>query len=135
MNLKHIIFAILLLSSLFSFSQFKITGIIKNNKNVPLNKGQIYNATGGLLAESNLSGEFTFTLNKKEITLLFYSDNYRIKNIKLISSQYKNISIVLDDFEEELSEIQIKSRKQKVFELKRLKDVEGTSIFAGKKQR
>jgi Fe(3+) dicitrate transport protein len=30
-------------------------------------------------------------------------------------------------------EVEVKSRKQKIFELKRLSDVEGTSIFAGKK--
>ena len=46
---------------------------------------------------------------------------------------FANLKVTLESFSEDLSEIQIRARKEKVFELKRLKDVEGTSIFAGKK--
>ena len=65
--------------------------------------------------------------------VLFYSENFKLKELVVFKNKSSNLSIILNSFSEELSEIQIKSRKKKIFELKRLKDVVGTSIYAGKK--
>lgn len=122
-----------LLMSFATFSQYTISGTVVNQKNKTLNKVQIYNETGGLLAETNIKGKFTFSTDKKQISLVFYVDNYSVKNVYLISNKYENVQVILEELSEELSEIQIRANKQKVFELKRLKDVEGTAIYAGKK--
>ncbi|PQJ78260.1 TonB-dependent receptor family protein [Polaribacter porphyrae] len=115
------------------YSQFTVSGIVVDNDKKPLNKVQLYSENGRFLTETLITGKFTFTTKKERITIIVYSESYRIKNIKLNKTNYQNVTITLEGFEEELSEIQIKSRKQRVFELKRLKDVEGTSIYAGKK--
>ncbi|MGY0407217.1 MAG: TonB-dependent receptor family protein, partial [Polaribacter sp.] len=115
------------------FGQYKITGMVVSEGNNPINKVQIFNETGGLLAQTGVLGKFSFTTKKQEIPLIFYVENYRLKNVFLKSENYVNAKIMLESFSEELSEIQIKSRKERVFELKHLKDVVGTSIFAGKK--
>jgi len=122
-----------LLVNSFIYSQFTINGIVKNNKGKLLNKVQVYNEDGGLLAETNIKGAFSFTTDKVEIALLFYTENYRLKRVVIKPSQKEKLEIILEDFAEELSEIQIKTRKQRIFKLRKLKDVEGTSIFAGKK--
>jgi len=115
------------------FSQYKVTGTVVSQENIPINKVQVYDENGKLLAQTGVLGKFTFSTEKKEIPILFYVENYRLKNLFLSSENYVSIKVVLENFTEELSEIEIKARTEKVFELKRLKDVEGTSIFAGKK--
>ena len=45
----------------------------------------------------------------------------------------QTLTITLERLSQELSEVEIIAQKEKVFELQRLKDVEGTAIFAGKK--
>jgi Fe(3+) dicitrate transport protein len=119
--------------SIIAFSQYKVSGTVISNENKLLNKVEILDKYGGLLATSNTLGKFSFTTIKSSISLVFFIENYELKTINLIPENYQNIKIVLDTFSEQLSEIQIKANKRKVFELKRLKDVVGTSIYAGKK--
>tara|TARA_R110002167_G_scaffold106905_1_gene273840 strand:- start:7964 stop:10393 length:2430 start_codon:yes stop_codon:yes gene_type:complete len=128
-----ILFILLLLFQTVIFSQYKVSGTVVNSKNGSLDKVQIYSENGGLLTETNPLGKFTFSTNKKEIPLIFYIENYKIKNVYLKIDRYDNAQIILEPFSEELSEIQITTRREKVFELKRLQDVEGTAIYAGKK--
>lgn len=132
MKFKIISF-LFLLTSFATFSQYTVTGTVINQNKKALNKVQIYNKTGGLLAETNVQGKFIFSTDKKAISLVIYVDNYRVKNMDVTADTYKNLQVVLDEISEQLSEIQIRANKQKVFKLRRLKDVEGTSIYAGKK--
>jgi Fe(3+) dicitrate transport protein len=133
MRLRNALFVFIVFLTTVSYSQFTVSGTIKNNKGKTLNQVEVYNENGGLLDESTSTGEFRFKTNKQQLTVIFYSENYRLKTVVLSSNEYKKLEIVLEDFEEELSEIQIKTRKQRIFELRKLRDVEGTSIFAGKK--
>ncbi|MGK0413975.1 MAG: Fe(3+) dicitrate transport protein [Polaribacter sp.] len=115
------------------YSQYQVSGKVVSEKNKGINKVEIYNESGGLLAKTNVFGEFQFNTNLETLLLVVYTENYKVKNVVLSSENYQNTTIVLNSFTEELSEIQIRARKEKVFELKRLKDVEGTAIYAGKK--
>ncbi len=128
---------ILLLSLLFFqtiiFAQNIVNGSVKTATSSPLKNVQVYNEMGGLLAETNALGKFKFKTVKTKLPLIFYAEGYKIKNVFVEIDKFQNLNIVLNNFSEDLSEIQIKARKERVFELKRLKDVEGTSIFAGKK--
>jgi Fe(3+) dicitrate transport protein len=74
-----------------------------------------------------------FSSNEEEVSLVFFLENYKIKYVVFTSDNLENIRIVMSPFLEELSEIKITSRRKKVFELKRLNDVVGTAIYAGKK--
>ncbi len=118
---------------LFAYSQYNIKGKIVNTIKEPLNKVQIYDEKGGLLAQTNSKGFFRFSTNKQRISLIIYLDNYTIKNSVLTLENYTNTTFVLEELAEELSEIEITTRREKIFELKRLKDIEGTAIYAGKK--
>jgi Fe(3+) dicitrate transport protein len=129
----RILILFLIFTQLSVYSQYKITGSVVSLDDIPINKVEIYDETGSLLAQTGILGKFSFTTEKKEISLIFYVEEYRLKKVFLKLKDFVDLKIVLEDFLENLSEIQIRARKTKVFELKRLKDVEGTSIFAGKK--
>jgi len=129
----RILILFLIFTQLSLYSQYKITGSVVSQDGTPINKVEIYDETGSLLAQTGILGKFSFTSEKKEIPLIFYLEEYRLKKVFLELKDFVGLKIVLEDFLENLSEIQIRARKTKVFELKRLKDVEGTSIFAGKK--
>ncbi|MDX6747339.1 TonB-dependent receptor [Polaribacter sp. PL03] len=129
----RILIILLILLQTSVFSQYKITGVVLTEGNKPINKVQVYDETGGLLAQTGVLGKFSFSTEKTALPLIFYVENYRLKNVFIELKDFVNLKVTLENFTESLSEIQIKARKEKVFELKRLKDVEGTSIFAGKK--
>ena len=129
----RIIFIILTLLQTAIYSQFKVSGTVVSDENKALKNVEVYNESGGLLTQTDALGKFSFSVDKEKISLVFYVDNFKVERIVLKSDAYNDVKIVLNSFSEQLSEIQIKARKRKVFELKRLKDVEGTSIFAGKK--
>lgn len=133
MILKKIISVIFLFVSVCIFGQYKYSGIVVDTDNNPIKSVQIYDQNGGSIAQTNALGNFIFSSKKEEITLVFFLENYKIKYVVFTSDNLENIQIVLSPFLEELSEIKITSRRKKVFELKRLNDVVGTAIYAGKK--
>ena len=112
----------------------KVSGTVvffKNNK--PLSSVNIYDKSAGLLAVSNNNGQFEFFTSKETIQLVFFSYEYDVLELQVNTTKASNLKIQLVDLSETLSAVEVKARKRKVFELKRLKDVEGTAIYAGKK--
>jgi len=133
MNYKQYLATIFLLLLAVITVKSQVSGTVYSEDNIPINKVQIYNSEGGLLAETNSKGYFEFSLNKDQLSVLIYSENFKLKELTIFLNKSTNLKIILNSFTEQLSEIQIKARKNKVFELKRLQDVVGTSIYAGKK--
>jgi Fe(3+) dicitrate transport protein len=115
------------------YGQYKISGVVVSDDNRPINKVQIYNESGGLIGQTGILGKFNFSSEKQVLKLIFYVEEYRLKNVFIELKDFVNLKVTLETFSQNLSEIQIKARTAKVFELKRLNDVEGTSIYAGKK--
>ncbi len=115
-------------------AQYNVSGFVKNENNTPLNKVEIYDVNGGVLAITNTKGFYDFTTSKNEINIYVYASNYQLKEQKITLDKAVNtINFKLESFLEELSEVEIKSQRKKVFELTRLKDVVETAIYAGKK--
>ncbi|NQX84388.1 MAG: TonB-dependent receptor [Flavobacteriaceae bacterium] len=115
-------------------AQNKVSGTIKSlETNQPLSGVGVYDKTGGLLVVSNADGFFEFETLKTEMILAFFSYEYKVKEVEVTLSENMVLDVVLEDLSQELSEVQIIARKRKVFELGRLRDVEETAIYAGKK--
>jgi len=133
MMFKKIVSVIFFFASISFSGQYKYSGIVVDTDNNPIKSVQIYDQNGGSLAQTNALGNFMFSSNEEEVSLVFFLENYKIKYVVFTSDNLENIQIVLSPFLEELSEIKITSRRKKVFELKRLNDVVGTAIYAGKK--
>ena len=116
----------------YSIAQNIYSGFITSSENgKPIKAVEIYDKVGGEISQTNEKGFFSFSSEKKEITLILFAQNFNIIEQKVFTN--RNIDIQMRPLSKELMEVEVKSRKQKVFELKRLNDVEGTSIFAGKK--
>ena len=136
MRLKD--FSILIVISLFTvtgWSQtYQIEGYVYDQaNNKPVNNVNVYDKDKGILAQTDASGYFEFEVSKKQLTLVFYGFQFQILEQQINAADTSNLNITLEPLSEELSEVQIIAQKEKVFELNRLKDVEGTAIYAGKK--
>lgn len=93
---------------------------------------QIYEKNGKLLDTSLPDGSFNIAVEQPEITLVFFSYDYSILELEL-SDYTQELNIKLEPLAETLNAVEIIVRKKQIFKLKRLKDVEGTALYAGKK--
>ncbi len=124
----------LLLGIFTANAQYKVSGNVRATAtNKPLEHVGVYDVKKGQLATTNNKGYYEFTTDKKELTIAFFSYELQVlkKNIQL--NQDTVINVALSLVTEELSEVVVLAQKEELFNLKRLNDVEGTSIFAGKK--
>lgn len=109
-----------------------IKGQVTDTNNLPINGVGIYQTSGGLLATTDDAGNFKFNTGEKSIEVYFYKTGFNvIKKALQPSDTFYKINLL--PIQEELSQMQILARKAKDFEMQRLKDVEGTAIYAGKK--
>ncbi|MDY0779699.1 TonB-dependent receptor family protein [Tenacibaculum sp. IB213877] len=126
-------FIFLLMISSSIFAQTKISGTVTSQDKKMLQKVQIFDASGNTLATTNSKGYYEFETKKKKFSVVFFLDEYELNEVIISTDAKTQYNIVLNPFSEELTEVEIKAQKRKVFELKRLKDVEQTAIYAGKK--
>ncbi|WP_440880927.1 TonB-dependent receptor family protein [Tenacibaculum sp. C7A-26P2] len=135
MSLSKILTIVFLVTGVFKgLSQYKVSGTITSDTKKVLNNVKVFDRNGGELTKSNTNGLYSFTTDKNSLELIFYVDNYQFVEKKILLKEESNIlNIEMNAFTESLSEVVIKSQRRKVFELARLKDVEQTAIYAGKK--
>ena len=128
------IFIFVSLLSIYSNANNKVFGIItEEGSNTTISNVNIYDDDIGLVAVSDSKGYYEFYSDSKSLSL-YYSIEGRPFIEKQISLENDyNIDIVFPASVEELSEVLVTSINRKTFELKRLNDVVGTSIYAGKK--
>ena len=133
--MKFKIFFILILSSYFIIGQEKkVSGVILNEDlSIYRNKIKIYDRDKGLLDETDEKGNFEFYTNKESNSIIFLSaeDLFFEKRINIKNDTI--IEIIFSPKIENLSEVILKANRIKAFQLKRLEDSKGTSIYAGKK--
>ena len=130
--ISKVYFKILLIFLLFSetiISQQIFSGyIIDEETNETISGVKIYSKSDGLLEISDEKGFYLFQAYKNDL-ISFYLENYELNEKKLV----QNETIYLKPLVENLDEIEIIVRNEKIFSLQRLNAVEGTSIFEGKK--
>jgi Fe(3+) dicitrate transport protein len=132
LTLKIIIYSSLLFLSSNTIAQTKIAGTITSNYGKIVPDVEIYNKTSGTKAYSNSKGEFSLELEKSgNYDLVFYKETFSILE-KTVSTSDENLIIILDKVTN-LSEVVIRKQKEKVFALNKMKDIDETAIYAGKK--
>lgn len=117
-------------------AQLSISGFVGDSlgKN-PLSEVEVYLSKLDKKIKTDQQGKFLFKhLNPGTYELLFFSPSYELKK-ELVHLTEKDISlnIALSEITYEMSEVVIAQRREELFALKRLKEVEGTAIYAGKK--
>ncbi|MEE2802571.1 MAG: TonB-dependent receptor [Bacteroidota bacterium] len=134
MRLKAYSYIIALLLPLAVISQTTVTGIITSvDTGKPVAGVTIYEKTGKTLATTNIKGEYNFTTEQQVLEVILYAFEYESVETRIDLNQKSTFNFTLSPLGSTLTEVEINARKAKIFELQRLKDVEGTSIYAGKK--
>ena len=131
-DFKLLILFILL--PIFSYTQVIVFGKVYDKESKKgLNQVEIYNEIGDLLAKTDSNGLYKFTSSKIKLNLIYFKYGFIPFKKNTLLNGLKSTDVALEESAEQLSEVQILASKQKLFSIKRLKDVEGTAIFAGKK--
>ena len=136
MKLKvfNLLLLILLSGAYITKAQNKVYGTVQvNDESFSTNDVFIYDGNNKFLTTPDEKGYYEFFTEKKKMNIIFLlvGSQFIQKETELYDKNELNIT-----FEKQtkiLSEVLIKGYKIREFQLKRLKDVEGTSIFAGKK--
>ena len=128
-----ILFSVLL--STVSFSQYTFSGQVNSeDRNLPIAEAEVYITTLGISTTTDNEGNFSFQ-NLDEgtysITIFTYEYDLYEETIQLTDNLQKTYT--LKQLGDQLTEVIITQRKERIFALRQLKPVEGTAIYAGKK--
>jgi len=126
----NIIFLILIN---FCLGQDKISGyVLDKDTNLPINNVAIYDNNSDQIYYSDSDGYFEFMKNKNTVEIVFFIEGYILLSKKLDGDNVK-LDIKLSSRVEQLNEVVVRANKKKIFQIRRMKDFEETSVFAGKK--
>jgi Fe(3+) dicitrate transport protein len=116
-----------------TLAQSRVSGFVYDEiSGNPVQNVAIFDNYSDKVFYSNADGYFDFTINKNTIEILFYLEGYIVLN-KILQSDSTNLIINLSSKVEELNEVVVRANRKKIFQIKRMKDFEGTSVYAGKK--
>lgn len=115
-------------------AQQTVTGIVTDaTTGLPVDRVSIYEKDQALLATTKTDGSFTFQTSKTQLSLVIFNYSYQVLEQEVPINGDTQVNFQLSNISETLNAVQINARKKQIFKLKRLKDVEGTAIYAGKK--
>jgi Fe(3+) dicitrate transport protein len=116
-----------------TLAQSRVSGFVYDEvSGSPIENVAIFNNYNDKTFYSDLNGYFDFNINKNSVEIIFYSEGYRVL-IKNIESNSTSLIINLSSKVEELNEVVVRANRKKIFQIKRMKDYEGTYVYAGKK--
>lgn len=137
MKLKdYSLLTLLLFFSTLSFAQYTVSGTVVNSdtgETVPF--AEIFSREMDRLIQANHKGEYAIeNVSPGTYTLEVLSDEYELTAVTVtVTDADVKQDINLKPLDIELSPLVIETRRQEVFGMSRLRDIEGTSIYAGKK--
>ena len=125
------LFILLFIVSGTAFSQeYSFTGVVVDEDTTPLKGVQVIDTATGNTQLTDAKGAFEFISTATTLRLVFYKDGYVFTEENVTAN--KTVTITLKTVTE-LNEVVIERNRNKLFSLTHLKDIEGTSIYAGKK--
>ncbi|MGJ8735673.1 TonB-dependent receptor domain-containing protein [Zobellia laminariae] len=126
---------IVFLTSFSAFSQITISGNVTDEKGNPVQDAEVYLKEVQLLKTTDSDGNFEFfNIAGGKYTVVVFAFEYDVYEKELTFDTAFNLNVQLQRIKsQQLSEVVLTERREKVFALKQLKKVEGTAIYAGKK--
>ena len=113
--------------------QDKVSGyVLDEDTNLPINNVAIYDNNSDQIYYSDSDGYFEFIKNKNTVEIVFFIEGYILLS-KQLDEDNVNLDIKLSSRVEQLNEVVVRANKKKIFQIRRMKDFEETSVFAGKK--
>ena len=130
---KLISYSVCLFYISFSFGQNRVSGyVVDNNSNLPIENVAIYDNYSDKIYYTDSVGFFDFIKKEKPVEIVFFIEGYNLFS-KPLGDDNNNLIIKLNSKIEQLDEVVVRANKKKIFQIKRMQDYEGTSVFAGKK--
>ena len=118
------------------WAQITFSGYItEKGTGEPIEGVDIYNNAAGKSYVTDENGYFEINdLPYGNLDLFFFKLGYEIINRRFVpGSNNAKVRVELEKLSREMSEVAVIDQRDKIFAIKRLREVEGTSIFAGKK--
>ncbi|MGM0745933.1 MAG: TonB-dependent receptor domain-containing protein [Bacteroidota bacterium] len=132
-------FSLFLLFGCIGFTaqaQHQIYGyVVEKETKDPIENVDIYDNEAGKSYSTDQDGYYEINnLSSGTYVLFFYKLGYEvIQTPVVIDTDSKDISVEMEKLSRELTELSVTDQQEQVFSTRRLREVEGTSIFAGKK--
>ncbi|NRS89159.1 Fe(3+) dicitrate transport protein [Flavobacterium sp. 7E] len=131
-TLKDFSLFLFLLLPILTFAQNKISGVVTDGNGVKLSGVEVFNRSTNTKLFTDTNGSFEIEQKKSaSFDFVFFKEGYSIVEQNSISTG-STIKIVLVKINK-LTEVIIKKQNQKLQAIHKLKDIEGTAIYAGKK--
>lgn len=132
---KFSLTTLLLLLSFPLFAQFSVSGkVVYKANNSAIENAEVYILNLGKSTTTDSDGNFEFqNISAGTFEFAVFDMEYKVLKEIVDVSQNTTLNFELEPLGEQLSEVVIKRRKEEVFALRNLKQVEGTAIYAGKK--
>jgi Fe(3+) dicitrate transport protein len=133
--MQKFVFILFILLSLSVSAQFSLGGNVTAEANgAPIVNAEVYITNLSKSTQTNTEGDFFFEdLPQGNHTVVVFNYEYEIEEKRIYFTETTTLSFQLPILGETLSEVFIIKRKERIFALKQLRDVEGTAIYAGKK--
>jgi len=138
MRLKDFSFLIILTAMLPGLvsAQNTITGRVTDSvSGEPLAGVDVYNNNAGMVVSTQREGRYSMNgLPDGSYTVYFYLLGYEVVTRSVeIRGEDLELNVEMEELARELTEVTVMDRQEDMFSIRRLREVEGTSIFAGKK--
>lgn len=136
MKLKgYSLIILLLLLGATAKANFSLSGVVVDaNTGKPIANAEVYNETKNLLTSTNSDGYFEMKdLPSGTYQIVIVSLEYETLKKTIEISEDIRLTIPMKEYSQELSEVVVSQRREEIFALSRLRPVEGTAIYAGKK--
>ena len=111
-----------------------MTGKVISVNGEPVANAEIWNKTTGKLTVANENGEYSIaSINAGTYTFAVFNYEYTILEKEITVDKDLKVDFELSPLAVSLSEVLITKRREQIFALRKLRKVEGTAIYAGKK--
>jgi len=135
LNIKYIISIICFVIPFIGNGQLTLSGIITNAENgLPIPNTEIYNQQADKIVFTDNDGRYAFSNLAEgtyDITIFTFEYSTQTKSISIKNDS--KLDFALEPLSQQLTEVEIIAQKAEFFEIRRLRPVEGTAIYAGKK--
>ena len=130
--LKDFSFLFILLCNVTLYGQVKVTAIVVQEGNKPLSGVEVFNVDLSTKSFSDAKGQIVLELKDGSAnSLVLYKDGFLLLETSINSSDNNKIFTLEKMIT--LSEVVIQNERAKLSNINKLRDVEETAIYAGKK--
>ncbi len=127
---------LLILCSYFSTeAQIVLQGkVLDSTTGKGLNKAEVYNKITGQIVSTLSSGLYELEVDSAAVyPLVVFAFGYEVQEQEVYIDGTETFDFRLEEISAELTEVEISQKREEIFSVSRLRPVEGTAIYAGKK--